>query len=55
MFGGGGWNVERGGLDPHEPYVAEHLGLRRVMRRQRLEGVVMMGDAVDEGVGGLML
>lgn len=55
MFGGGERSVERGGLDRHEPYVAEHLGLRRVMRRQRPEGVVMMGDAVDEGVGGLML
>lgn len=49
MFGDGEWNVERGGLDPHQPYVAEHLGLRREMRRQRPEGVVMMGNAVDEG------
>lgn len=47
-------NVEREGLDSMPPR-GRAPGPRRVMRRQRPEGVVILGDAVGKGLGGLML
>lgn len=47
-------NVEREGLDSMPPR-GRAPGLRRVMRRQRPGGVVILDDAVGKGLGGLML